>query len=160
MAAGSPSPPRTHFVRVLRQPVHLLGVPGHGAAGVSSLLPSAAAAWAPVLDLSKTCGTSRAARAGRALTRQDWLGGRGGPGLAGPSAPLRSARLRSARPGGALGPPLPEPPPPSSSAIPHPHPPPRFPRFPRPAGQAQPGPARVGALSGGCAAGSAPPSQR
>lgn len=113
-----PSPaPATHFVRALRQLVHLLGVPRHGAggeaAGGESFVlrkaprpqPSAASADSAspsaANKLSKTCGTSRAAQPGwglrgrGCLTRQDWLGGRGWDRLTSP-------RLTSA--GRAAGP--------------------------------------------------------
>lgn len=120
---AAPSPARTHFVSALRQLVHLLGVPRHGAggeaAGGKSFVlrraprpqPSAAtadsASTSAAKKLSKTCGTSRAAPPGRGLrgrgclTRQDWLGGRNGgdrltsPRLASPQRGGRAARAAS-----------------------------------------------------------------
>lgn len=107
VAAGSPSPSpsRTHFVRVLRQFVHLLGVPGHGAGGETSFERSAPARPGPaqrqprpaVPELSQTGGTSRAAPAGRALraAAPDAAGLARRAGRAGPGSHHR-ARLGSA----------------------------------------------------------------
>lgn len=95
---AAPSPARTHFVSALRQLVHLLGVPRHGAGGEAAGGKSFVLRRAPRPQPSAATADSPSPSAAKKLSKNLWNqpGSAAGAGPAGPRLPDAAGLARRA----------------------------------------------------------------